>query len=486
VFLLKQKICKILELVTQVERIAVRLAVMAIVTFFVSSCSFVDNFAPRIYQANENLQQSTNQEVLANIIRASMYQSLAWSPPNQFIGMQVETLNTGLPTITFGPNQPAANHLYQISNSLSSSTTGSYQSTPIVTTPFQTGMLSPVDLKTFGMLMTYYPREAVLFALIDAIDIQEVSSSNVLGKVSRLVNDPTQDFLRGNDDDHDGCKKRLKKAVRENDAKTIMLDDGVCPYSRFVFVLQGYLIAYGLTVELIASESKSNNSQANQSGGSSGGATQSSNSSSNQPTSIGQFCFSPSLAGTDEQTYVARTFGRNLCDQAPNKSKPSVSKTVVDKVQTGPNETTTTTTTTTGGSNNATGGSKNASNCPDGRLKVTIEGDGAYCVSMDVRSPEGFIKYLGLWLGNSDLLPSFSYRGITANQVLDIDHRYLNIVTDRGSGQCYTRVAYQSVNYCVPYDAKHTSMLMDMATSLRNLNITPADLNAPLNVRLSQ
>jgi hypothetical protein len=477
---------QILELPNQMERIAVRLAVMAIVTFLVSSCSFVDNFGPRIYQANESLQESTNQEVLVNIVRASMYESLAWSPPNQFIGMQVETLNTGLPTITFGPNQPAADHLYQISNSLSSSTTGSYQSTPIVTTAFQTGMLTPVGLKTFGMLMTYYPREVVLFALIDAIDIQEVSSSNVLGKVSRLVNDPTQDFLSGRDDDHDGCKERLKKAVREHDAKKIMLDDGVCPYSRFVYVLQRYLIAYGLTVELIASANSSNNSQASQSSGSSGGAAQSPNSSSNQPTSAGQFCFSPSLAGTEVQTYVAQTFGRNLCDQAPNKSKPSVTKTVVDKVQTGPNETTTTTTTTTGGSNNATGESNNASGCPDGRLKITIQGDGAYCVSADVRSPEGFIKYLGLWLGNPDLLPSFSYRSIPANQVLNSDQHYLNIVTDRGSAPCYTRVAYQSVNYCVPYDAKHTKMLMDMAVSLRNLNITPADLNAPLNVRLSQ
>jgi hypothetical protein len=35
-------------------------------------------------------------------------------------------------------------------------------------------------------------------------------------------------------------------------------------------------------------------------------------------------------------------------------------------------------------------------------------------------------------------------------------------------------------------EATHSSMLMDIAVILRNLNISPTDLNAPISVRVAQ
>ena len=142
----------------------------------IGSCASVDQFRSRVYDGNVNVQDAINQEVLINIVRASKYQSFSWNPVNQVNGAQSETLSTGLPTVNFGPHQTAAQQIYSISNSVSSGVTGSYQSSPLLSTNFQSGMLTPVDLKTFASLGTFYPREIIFYALIAAIDVVSLST----------------------------------------------------------------------------------------------------------------------------------------------------------------------------------------------------------------------------------------------------------------------------------------------------------------------
>src|SRR5262245_39939000 len=140
------------------------------------ACALVDQYGSRAYDGNLNTQNAINQEVLLNIVRASRYQSISWNPATQITGSQTETLSTGLPTINIGPAQTAANHIYSITNSLSSGVNGAFTTTPLATTAFQTGMLTPVGLKTVAALTTYYPRDVVFYALIAAIDVKLVSS----------------------------------------------------------------------------------------------------------------------------------------------------------------------------------------------------------------------------------------------------------------------------------------------------------------------
>jgi hypothetical protein len=45
---------------------------------------------------------------------------------------------------------------------------------------------------------------------------------------------------------------------------------------------------------------------------------------------------------------------------------------------------------------------------------------------------------------------------------------------------------YDGQPYCVPLEATHTAMLMDLAVVLRNLNVQPTDLNVPATVRLAE
>jgi hypothetical protein len=95
-----------------------------IVTLTLSSCASVDQYGSRIFDGNINSQSAMNQEILLNIIRASKFQSPNFIGISQISGGQTELLSTGLPTINIGPGQTAAQHVYSISNSLSSTVTG--------------------------------------------------------------------------------------------------------------------------------------------------------------------------------------------------------------------------------------------------------------------------------------------------------------------------------------------------------------------------
>ena len=67
------------------------------------SCAAVDQFGSRVRDGNLNSQDALNQETLLNIIRARDLQPLNFFAITQVSGGQTETLNTGMPTVTFGP-----------------------------------------------------------------------------------------------------------------------------------------------------------------------------------------------------------------------------------------------------------------------------------------------------------------------------------------------------------------------------------------------
>jgi hypothetical protein len=124
-------------------------------------------------------------------------------------------------------------------------------------------------------------------------------------------------------------------------------------------------------------------------------------------------------------------------------------------------------------------------------FKVEFAGVGWVEITFEMRSPNGFLSYLGSWFNVRDKLPFASdlrpFAGYGTPPALQIYNGgpYLSVLNGP-SASCYTSVIYNGQIYCVPMEATHSSMLMDIAVILRNLNISPTDLNAPISVRVAQ
>lgn len=100
-----------------------------------------------------------------------------------------------------------------------------------------------------------------------------------------------------------------------------------------------------------------------------------------------------------------------------------------------------------------------------------------------MRSPNGFLSYLGSWYNYRNQVQFGSYQSVPARRIF-ADGPYVSI-TNAPTTQCYSSIEYNGEFYCVPLEATHTAMLMDLAIVLRNLNVQPTDLNAPATVRLA-
>jgi hypothetical protein len=441
----------------------------------IGSCASVDQFGARPYDGNVNNQTAINQEVLLNIIRASRYQSFSWNPVNQITGGQTETLATGLPTINIGPNQTAAERVYSISNNLTSSATGSYISSPLLSTNFQNGMLAAVNIQTINNLSVFYPREAVYFALISSIIVTDVKTK----EVARLTNDPTLNgFNPKNPVDNADCQ-----ALVENGDDNLF--PGIkCSYSKFAYFLKT-LIRMGLFTEPVNYPASSGQPPGASSPGQTSGGSQSS------VSPAFRFCVSPSLAtfsevattpnwqhkiATEEQyrdfrcggSSERRNVGGNAVVQRTTTSKDD-EKTFTTKTV----DNTQTTTTTT------------SMQIPAAKPKALIFNYGNRKIQLDFefRSPSAYLSYLGLWYKYRYQVYFPGYLSSAASRVYE-DGPYLAIEQGGTSG-CYTSISYFGDSYCVPPSASHTAMLMDIAVVLRNLNIQPSDLNSAFTVRLT-
>jgi hypothetical protein len=208
----------------------------------VGSCATVDQFGYRASAGNLSVQDSVNQEVLLNIIRASQYRSFSWNPVNQATSNTTLGVTAG-PTFTFGLNN--AGTPYSSTGGVTGNLTGGYTSSPLVTTSFQLGMITPITPKTLASLLTYYLREVIFYALVDSINIRLVATN----EFSRLVNDPAQDYLDINDPTSFD-EQRCYNIARRSNPRASLFPGTQCSYSKFRALMQT-LIEEGLFAELI-------------------------------------------------------------------------------------------------------------------------------------------------------------------------------------------------------------------------------------------
>jgi len=438
------------------KRIQRSVVSIVLASVFLTSCAAVDQYGSRVTDGNINAQRAMNEEILLNIIRASREQSLNFVGISQISGGQQETLSTGLPTISLGPHQTIADHIYQVSNSLSSNVTGGYQSSPLISTSFQLGMLSPLSPKTVALLIGSKPREAVFFAVLAYI---EIKINNKL--VSRLENDPRNDMPGSGG----SC---LQYRTPFNSSKLANIYPGFdCSYSKFVGLLQR-LINAGFTADVVQGSPKDGSS-----GSGSGAGAESS----------GNFCFEPSSAYTTRQNQAQNlipqcdTFLAN--DIAPKGEKTNVTDTSrvttvrMKSIKDGSEVTKTVATNST----LAKASSKKA-------VAFDYPNVGRVEFIFGLRSPIAVFNYIGEW-ANSD--QNFQFAGyVSDNSKLALNGgKYIDVRRGSLGIGCYTSVSYMGDNYCVPRTAQHTAMLMDMLEILRNMNIQPTDLNSSFSVHLS-
>jgi hypothetical protein len=432
------------------------------------ACALVDQYGSRAYDGNLNTQNAINQEVLVNIVRASRYQALSWNPASQIQGGQTETLSTGLPTINIGPAQTAANHIYSITNSVSSGVTGGFTTAPLSTTAFQVGMLTPVDLKIIAALSTYYPREVVLYALIAAIDVKLVSSNP---KYARLINDPGAAYY----DVDDPSNLNQKECYREFDRFGPDIFFGTkngsvsCSYAKFRNLL-GIMIANGLYTELAQIPApQPAQAQANQS----------------NIVTVGRFCFNKPFVS---QEFIIQNTNFPRCGQ--DKKQNAGGTVQVVTTETHKREDVIVNTDTKSALRTITTTSNSILPITGRTFRLNFTGIGPVEITFEMRSPDGFLSYLGSWYrvrGKLEFVgderPLSGYGSVPAKQIF-AGGPYLSI-SDGVSASCYSSVNYSGQSFCVPMEATHTSMLMDIAVILRNLNISPTDLNAPISVKVA-
>jgi hypothetical protein len=87
--------------------------VLASCAVLLGGCAAIDaSLSDRVLNLNASLDRSSNDTILANIIRASYYQPLSFVGVSKVNGSQSVSLANGLPTITFGPHQTVTQHQF--------------------------------------------------------------------------------------------------------------------------------------------------------------------------------------------------------------------------------------------------------------------------------------------------------------------------------------------------------------------------------------
>lgn len=416
------------------------------------ACAFVDQFSPRVYQANLNYQDVNSQEALVNIVRASRFEALSFASVTSSSGTQSETLGTGLPTFTLGPGQTVAQHQFVFGgNSVSSVASGTFQANPLVTSNFIQGMLTPINTKVLALLLGTYPRAWVLYATLDGIKLTGTVKRTGEKIAVYFRNDPLDDQYNGVYTS-DQCPALVE---HKDFTSPLYRSDRLCNFSKFNALLQEAL-DFGLSFEI---DVPGASGQAKGGGGAQGAkpaqkaqaapATQSTPGGSSQPgattnttstpNSTGHICWDPTLATAQLKPLVLGGGMTNVC------GTPASPEYAFDF----------------------------------GSVLIT---DAQFVF----RSPYGVYEYLGSLLREQ----SAGRIGLNRQNLMTLKEYnlasgpFLNIVPGN-IGDCLVEAFYNGQSYCVPRKGSaSTAIMLDILGQLKNLSTTPSDLNAAFAVRV--
>jgi hypothetical protein len=149
---------------------------LAACALFLGGCALIDaSLSDRVLQLNASLDRSSNDTILANIIRASYYQPLSFVGVSKVNGSQSVSLVNGLPTITFGPHQTVTQHQFIFgSNTLNNQASGNFDVAPLATKDFAKGVSVDITLAELSVLLKQgIPRDLLYSLAIDSIEFTD-------------------------------------------------------------------------------------------------------------------------------------------------------------------------------------------------------------------------------------------------------------------------------------------------------------------------
>lgn len=160
-------------------------------------CAFIDaSLSDRVLQLNASLDRSSNDTILANIIRASYYQPLSFVGVSKVNGSQSVSLVNGFPTFTFGPHQTVAQHQFVFgANTLNNQASGNFDVAPLATKDFAKGVSVDITLAELSVLLKQgIPRDLLYSLALDSIEFTD--KGGVRRAYKNDPSDPTYEEFR--------------------------------------------------------------------------------------------------------------------------------------------------------------------------------------------------------------------------------------------------------------------------------------------------
>jgi hypothetical protein len=426
----------------------VRLAMVGAV-LCLTCCAVVDSsIESRVGTITNGYDNAFNDELLRNVVRAADSQPLRFFSHSKISPSQMSDLKIGLPAVTFGPGQTAAQKQFPFApNSTDNSASLSYELDPIETRDFHNSLLTPVSVGILGLLLQNFPKEQVFLALFDGIRYQEGNGAEI-----EFPNDPPLYPAAGcppytHYETFDPARPSGAREVTYYEPNGSIPNTSACRYERFVYWTE-LAIAFGLTADF-ASVPNPKYVAGDKSG--------------SQAATIlkGELCFDIAQAREDLQPQVT-TKVVVQCESksaSPPAKKPQAAADAGDRIVQYP------------------------ITCYPFR-----KGNADVCIRLGfrMRSLMGVFKYLGKIMvastqGNN--LVTLYHAASRSNG----DSALFTVRRRGSSGSCFAAARSDRGEICVPLDgADNTRRMFALLSELVSLNQTATDVPASLTVRIGQ
>jgi hypothetical protein len=431
-----------------------RLIACATLFALLPSCAVIDGAVPpRVYSLNLGSDTVHNQGILLNIVRASYDQPLTFVALSKITDTGYVQGTLGIPTVNEGSALTQAQRIFSFGpNSAQAQIAGSFDLGLLETTDFYNGILTPVTPVTINLLLRQgFPRELVLYALIDSIRVTNLSTHEVY----QYNNDPTAesdvdcpnfDYSRFQqpycDEDSKAYNPELCQSGYSPAAPPKYAAPAQCIFHRFEYFMQKGM-QYG-----ISAEARSRTSTTGTNGAADKPAP------AKTTATEGHICFDPALSYAKRKAMTAaRDTFNGICDGewARDVNGPGAP-----------------------GS-----GLKDVSSVPF-PFAYYVNGKVINRVSINVefvpRSTFGLFRYLGRLLATQRASGVKLYSSELSTENAAGDRELLNIVTDKSVG-CFAYIDFAGTSYCVPFvDSANTKRVFGLLTQLIALSIKPSDL----------
>jgi hypothetical protein len=172
-----------------------KIAAAAATAAVVAGCAYNDHFDNRADRFDIASEQSRDQMILTNIVRASKAEPLAFQSLGQITGSNTSSLQMGLPSLVIGPTGPAAGAVTAatnthyldpqivfganpaasgfLANGMTTSGSTSFNVTPSETQDFYQGLLEPVEPQTLALFKEQGIADEILFYLFTQQVVEE-------------------------------------------------------------------------------------------------------------------------------------------------------------------------------------------------------------------------------------------------------------------------------------------------------------------------